>query len=75
MHNMNPPFEITNAILDVVAEIAELVGQVNTVSGLTTNPMRHRTNRIRIIYSSCLGAVSTICAICVPLSCFCRVLT
>ena len=52
MYNKKPPFEITNAILDAVAVIAELVGQVNAVSGLTTNPMLRRTNRIRTIYSS-----------------------
>ena len=47
-----PPFEITTSILDKIAEIAEFVGQVNAVAGLTTNPMLHRTNRIRTIYSS-----------------------
>ena len=52
MYNKKPPFEITNAILDAVAEIAELVGQVNAVSALSTNPMLRRTNRIRTIYSS-----------------------
>lgn len=52
MYNKKPPFEITNEILDAVAEIAELVGQVNVASGLTTNPMLRRTNRIRTIYSS-----------------------
>ena len=52
MYNKKPPFEITNAILDKIAEIAELVGQVNAVAGLTTNPMLRRTNRIRTIYSS-----------------------
>ena len=52
MYNKRPPFEITNAILDKIAEIAELVGQVNAVAGLTTNPMLRRTNRIRTIYSS-----------------------
>ena len=52
MYNKKPPFTITNAILDAVAEIAELVGQVNVSSGLTTNPMLRRTNRIRTIYSS-----------------------
>ncbi len=34
MYNKNPPFEITNAILDEIAEIAELVGQV-----IRTNPV------------------------------------
>ena len=52
MFNKKPPFEITNSILDKIAEIAELVGQVNAVSGLSTNPMLRRTNRIRSIYSS-----------------------
>ena len=52
MYNKKPPFEITNAILDKIAEIAELVGQVNAVAGLTTNPMLRRTNRVRTIYAS-----------------------
>ena len=52
MYNKKPPFEITTSILDKMAEIAELVGQVNAVSGLTANPMLRRTNRIRTIYSS-----------------------
>ena len=52
MYNKKPPFEITTSILDEIAEIAELVGQVNAVTGLTTNPMLRRTNRIRTIYSS-----------------------
>ena len=52
MTNKKPPFEITTSILDKIAEIAELVGQVNAAAGLTTNPMLRRTNRIRTIYSS-----------------------
>lgn len=52
MQSKKPPFEITNAILDEVAEIAELVGQVNATQGLSTNPILRRTNRIRSIYSS-----------------------
>ena len=52
MHNNKPPFEITTAILDEVAEIAELVGHVNASLGLSTNPTLRRTNRIRTIYSS-----------------------
>ena len=52
MYNKKPPFEIATSILDKIAEIAELVGQVNAVAGLTTNPMLRRTNRIRTIYSS-----------------------
>lgn len=52
MYNKKPPFEVTNTILDAVADIAELVGQVSAVAGLTTNPTLRRTNRIRTIYSS-----------------------
>ena len=52
MYNEKPPFEITSSILDKIAEIAELVGHVNAVTGLNTNPMLRRTNRIRTIYSS-----------------------
>ena len=52
MYNKKPPFEITTSILDKIAEIAELVGQVNAGASLTTNPMLRRTNRIRTIYSS-----------------------
>ena len=52
MRNKKPPFEITTAILDEVAEIAELVGHVNASLGLSTNPTLRRTNRIRTIYSS-----------------------
>ena len=52
MRNKKPPFEITNSILDKVAQIAELVGQVNAASGLSANPTLRRTNRIRTIYSS-----------------------
>ena len=52
MYNKKPPFAITNSILDKIAQIGELVGQVNAVAGLTTNPVLRRTNRIRTIYSS-----------------------
>ena len=52
MRNRKPPFEITTAILDEVAEIAELVGHVNASLGLSANTMLRRSNRIRTIYSS-----------------------
>ena len=52
MYNKKPPFAITNSILDKIAQIGELVGQVNAAAGLTTNPMLRRSNRIRTIYSS-----------------------
>lgn len=52
MRNKKPPFEITSAILDEVAEIAELVGHMNAAQGMSANPTLRRTNRIRTIYSS-----------------------
>lgn len=52
MHNKKPPFEVTNTILDEIAEIAELVGYVSAARSLSTNPNLRRTNRIRTIYSS-----------------------
>ena len=52
MRNQKPPFEITNSILDKVAQIAELIGQVNATAEMPVNPTLRRTNRIRTIYSS-----------------------
>ena len=48
----NPPFQITNAILDSVIEIAELVGKLTSISQLSANPTLRRTNRIRTIHGS-----------------------
>ena len=39
MKNKKPPFEITNQIIDYVAEIAELVGRMTASSPLSTSPM------------------------------------
>ena len=52
MRNQKPPFEITNQIIDYVAEIAELVGKLSAVSSLSTNPTLRRSNRIRTIHGS-----------------------
>ena len=48
----NPPFQLTNAILDSVIEIAELVGRLTSISQLSANPTLRRTNRIRTIHGS-----------------------
>lgn len=48
----NPPFEITNTIIDLVVEIAELVGKLTSIHQLSANPMLRRTNRIRTIHGS-----------------------
>ena len=52
MRNQKPPFEITNQMIDYVAEIAELVGKLSTVASLSANPMLRRSNRIRTIHGS-----------------------
>lgn len=52
MRNKKPPFEITASMLDEISEIAELVGHINAVQGLSQNPTLRRTNRIKTIYSS-----------------------
>ena len=50
--NKKPPFEITNQIIDCVAEIAELVGCLTVTSPLSTSPTLRRANRIRTIHGS-----------------------
>ena len=52
MRNQKPPFEITNQIIDYVAEIAELVGRLTVCSPLSTSPTLRRANRIRTIHGS-----------------------
>lgn len=52
MQNKKPPFEITNAMIDYVAEIAELVGRLTSINQLSSNPTLRRTNRIRTIHGS-----------------------
>ena len=52
MRNKKPPFEITNAMIDHVAEIAELVGRMTSTNQLSANPTLRRTNRIRTIHGS-----------------------
>lgn len=52
MKNKKPPYEITNTIIDSVAEIAELVGKLTSTNQLSSNPTLRRSNRIRTIYGS-----------------------
>lgn len=52
MRNQKPPFEITNQMIDYVAEIAELLGKLSAVSSLSANPTLRRSNRIRTIHGS-----------------------
>lgn len=48
----NPPFKITNAIIGLVADIAELTGKLTSIHPLSTNPTLRRSNRIRTIHGS-----------------------
>lgn len=52
MKNKKPPFEITNQMIDYVAEIAELLGKLSAASSLSANPTLQRSNRIRTIHGS-----------------------
>ncbi len=52
MRNKKPPFEITNQMIDYVAEIAELLGRLNVTDALSSNPTLRRSNRIRTIHGS-----------------------
>ena len=52
MSNKKITFEITNQMIDSVAEIAELVGKLSATSSLSSNPTLRRSNRIRTIHGS-----------------------
>lgn len=52
MTSKKPPFEVTNTIIDYVAEIAELVGKLTSTNQLSASPTLRRANRIRTIHGS-----------------------
>lgn len=60
MKNKKPPFEITNKIIDYVAEIAELLGKYEISEKFTTNPALRRINRIRTIQGSLAIEMNTL---------------
>ena len=47
----NPPFEITNEIIELVAQINELTEMIIVSEKLSSNPVLRRKNRIKTIYS------------------------
>ena len=47
-----PPFQITNVIIENIAEIAEMIGRLSHYDRLTVSPMLRRENRIRSIHGS-----------------------
>lgn len=52
MKNKQPPFQITNTMIDYVAEIAELVGKFSLSGHFSGNPTLRCANRIRTIHGS-----------------------
>lgn len=47
-----PPFSMTESIMNMVIEIGELTGQITAHDQLSTNPRLRRENRIKTIHSS-----------------------
>ena len=52
MSNYTPPFTISNTMLELVSEISEKVGRVNSHKELENKPHLRRNNRIMSIHSS-----------------------
>lgn len=52
MDKYQPPFEISNKMLDLVGTIMEKIGQLNNYSDLNKMPILRRNNRIKSIHSS-----------------------
>lgn len=48
----NPPYTITNKIVDLIAGISELIGHITVTSGLNNNPKLRPANRIKTIQAS-----------------------
>lgn len=52
MKHKQPPFQITNKVIDYVAEISELIGRLTSAQHLSISPTLRRANRIRTIHGS-----------------------
>jgi len=52
MENKNPPFEITEKILESIIKIGELVGNLKSSEKLLSTPQLRKSNRIKTIHSS-----------------------
>ena len=53
MENYEPPFVITNEIMNLVSTIMEKIGKINVFNELDKLPILRKQNRIRSIHSSC----------------------
>ena len=47
-----PPYQITDRILSLVAEISEKIGKINERTNLDSKPHLRKNNKIRSIHSS-----------------------
>ena len=53
MDKYEPPFVITNEVLNIVSEIMEMIGKIDTLDDLNRFPVLRKQNRVRSIQSSC----------------------
>ena len=52
MKNYNPPFEITNEMLERVSNIMEKIGKIDDIRKLNKSPYLRKQTSIRSIHSS-----------------------
>ena len=48
----SPPYVITNKVIDLVAEISEMVGSISAWENMNANPQLRRDNRVKTIHAS-----------------------
>ena len=53
MEKYEPPFVLTNEIMNLVSNIMEKIGKINVFNELDKLPVLRKQNRIRSIHSSC----------------------
>ena len=53
MKTYEPPFVLTNEIMNIVSNIMEKIGKINVFNELDKLPVLRKQNRIRSIHSSC----------------------
>lgn len=53
MEKYEPPFVLTNEIMNIVSNIMEKIGKINVFNELDKLPVLRKQNRIRSIHSSC----------------------
>ena len=53
MEKYEPPFALTNEILNYVSEIMEIIGKIDSFDNLNRFPILRKQNRVKSIHSSC----------------------